>query len=148
MARSPRQTDQAGERVWLSGHLAEFRTALDEEIDAASRAAAGSTVPLTNGRRIASIGGSYQYAFMVASILQVPDGSPCDLRMPRGQTYQAVIVSIEGLSVTLANRGSTRQSQRCRRQAPRPPGAEWKPRSDLNRRINARTVRRRGQCFG
>ena len=45
------------DEVPLAGRLAEFRTALKEEIEAARRNESSSAIPLINGRRVAQIGG-------------------------------------------------------------------------------------------
>src|SRR3954469_21802581 len=66
----------------LSGELAEFRTALREEIEAARRAASSSAVPLVNGRRIGQGAFGHQYLFIAESALNVPDGAPGDLIVP------------------------------------------------------------------
>ena len=65
MARVHRTPNE--NEVPLPGVLAEFRSALRDEIEAARRHEASAAVPLINGRRIAQIGGSYQYAFEVES---------------------------------------------------------------------------------
>jgi hypothetical protein len=51
---------QANQEVALSGVLAEFRTALREEMEAAKRSAASSGVRLLDGRRVGRVGGSTQ----------------------------------------------------------------------------------------
>lgn len=53
MARMPQNIEH--EEVVLSGKLAEFRTALLQEIEASKRSASNSAVPLINGRRIAQV---------------------------------------------------------------------------------------------
>src|SRR5207249_4455473 len=68
----------------LRGVLDEFRIALREEISAAQKTSSSNAVPLTNGRRISQIGGTFQYAFTVDSILNVPGDAPGDL-MVAGQ---------------------------------------------------------------
>lgn len=57
------------QEVTLRGKLEEFRTALLHEIDAAVSNASSSAVPLINGRKIAQVGGSYQYIFDVENAL-------------------------------------------------------------------------------
>lgn len=100
MARMPRNIDY--EEIILSGMLAEFRTALLQEIDAAKRSASSSAVPLINGKRIAQIGGSYQYVFDIESALNLPGDVPGDLLVPGHSPLEVVVISIEGMSVTLS----------------------------------------------
>jgi len=64
------------DEIFLSGMLAEFRTALRQEIEATRRHEASSAVPLINGRRIAQIGGGYQYVFDAENLLDLPACSP------------------------------------------------------------------------
>ena len=81
--------------------LDEFRTALREEIFAAQKTSSSNAVPLTNGRKISQVGGTFQYAFTVDSILNVPGDAPGDL-IVAGQRLPVVIVSTEGLTITLS----------------------------------------------
>ena len=85
----------------LRGVLDEFRIALREEISAAQKTSSSNAVPLTNGRRISQIARAYQYSFTVDSILNVPGDAPGDL-IVTGQRLPAVIVSTEGLTITLS----------------------------------------------
>jgi hypothetical protein len=103
MATLGRATERQGE-VELSGVLAEFRTALQEEIDAARRSAAATGIHLLDGRRIGQAAGSTQYAFRVESALNLPDDSPGDLHVPgrAGRPLETTIVAIDGLQVTLS----------------------------------------------
>jgi hypothetical protein len=83
--------------------LAEFRTALREEIEAARRAASSAAVELLSGRRIGQRGAGVQYVFLVETALNLPDDSPADLHVPSlRQRLEATIVSVEGLSVTVS----------------------------------------------
>lgn len=72
-----------------------------EEICAAQKTSSSNAVPLTNGRRISQIGGTHQYSFTVDSILNVPGDAPGDL-IVTGQRLPVVIVSTEGLTITLS----------------------------------------------
>src|SRR2546426_11665701 len=84
----------------LAGMLAEFRDALRAEIEVARRNAVNTAVPLVSGRRIARVGGSFQYAFKVESLLELPDDSPADLVVPgKGGPIEATVVSVEGLNI-------------------------------------------------
>jgi hypothetical protein len=93
-----------GERkeVELHGVRAEFRTALREELEAARRASASGAIQLVNGRRIAQVGGAYQYLFLVESALSAPDDSPGDLYVPGAKPVETTIISVDGLAVTLS----------------------------------------------
>src|SRR5205085_6884733 len=83
--------------------LAEFRTALREEIEAAKRTASSAAVELVSGRRIGSHAGASQYQFLVESPLNLPDDSPADLIVPGQQgRIEATIVSVSGLTVVLS----------------------------------------------
>jgi hypothetical protein len=92
----------ARDEVELVGVLDEFRTALREELDAARRASASGAIQLVNGRRIAQVGGAYQYLFLVESALNAPDDSPGDLYVPGAKPVETTIISVEGLAVTLS----------------------------------------------
>jgi hypothetical protein len=85
--------------------LAEFRTALREEIDAAKKTASAAAVELVSGRRVASHGDAWQYQFLVGSPLNLPDDSPADLIVPGQQgPIEAIIVSVSGLTVVISVR--------------------------------------------
>lgn len=90
------------DEIPLSGRLAEFRTALKEEIEAARRNEASSAIPLINGRRIAQIGGSYQYAFDVENVLNLPGDAPGDLHVPGRPSQEVMVVSVDGMTITLS----------------------------------------------
>lgn len=86
----------------LSGRLAEFRTALQDELDAARRNESSSAIPLINGRRIAQIGDSYQYVFDVENILNLPGDAPGDLYVPGHPPQEVVVVSVDGMTIILS----------------------------------------------
>jgi hypothetical protein len=90
------------EEVILSGILAEFRIALLQEIDTASRSASSSAVPLINGKRIAQVGSSYQYIFDIESALNLPGDAPGDLHVPGHSALEVVVISIDGMAITLS----------------------------------------------
>ncbi|MGB2806781.1 MAG: AAA domain-containing protein [Sedimentisphaerales bacterium] len=100
MARRPQNIEH--EEIILSGKLAEFRTAILQEIEAAKRSASSSAVPLINGKRIAQIGGSYQYVFDIESALNLPGDVPGDLLVSGHSPLEVVIISIEGMAITLS----------------------------------------------
>lgn len=100
-----RQTNtvlNGGEEVVLTGMLAEFRTALQEEIEAARRNASGNAVMLINGRRIAQVGSGYQYIFTLENVLNMPGDSPGDLYVQGCLPQEVVIISVEGMAITLS----------------------------------------------
>ncbi|MDD5529326.1 MAG: AAA domain-containing protein, partial [bacterium] len=90
------------EEVPLTGILSEFRTALREEIEAARRNESSSAVSLINGRRIAQVGGNYQYLFDLENVLNVPGDMPGDLYVEGHAPLNVTIVSVYGMAVTLS----------------------------------------------
>ena len=100
MAKVPENI--APEQVILTGILAEFRTALLQEIDAASHSASCSAVPLINGRRIAQVGSGYQYVFDIENVLNLPGDAPGDLFVPGHSLLEVVVISIDGMAITLS----------------------------------------------
>jgi len=92
---------QNGEII-LTGRLAEFRIALLQEINAAKRNASKSSVSLINGKRIAQVGGSYQYVFNIENALNLPDDAPGELVVAGRSPLDVTILSIEGMVVTLS----------------------------------------------
>ena len=82
--------------------IEEFITALENEIDALRRCSSSSAVPLRNGHRVASLGNAYQYAFLIDSELNLPDGSPGDLVVPGNSRLAATIISVEGLRIVIS----------------------------------------------
>jgi hypothetical protein len=97
-----RYSNPSDGEVFLTGRLAEFRTALLQEIDAASRQETSSSVMLTNGRRIGQLGGSFQYVFDIENALNLPGDAPGDLFVPGRQSIQVTIVAVDGMLITLA----------------------------------------------
>jgi hypothetical protein len=98
--RPDQESDEA--EVPLLGVRAEFRTALRQEIDAARRNATSSAVALVNGRRIAQVGDAFQYVFDLETALNVPGDAPGDLIVPGGPPVDVVIISVEGMALTLS----------------------------------------------
>lgn len=82
--------------------LEEFRTALQDEIEVAKRSAASNAVPLVNGHKVASLGSAYQYAFLIDSVLNMPDGAPGDLVISGHAPVAVTIVSVEGLRIVVS----------------------------------------------
>ncbi len=86
----------------LSPLLDEFRIALQDEIEVAKRNASNSAIPLSNGQKIAERASAYQYAFMIDSVLNTPDGTPGDLIVSGKAPIEVTIVSVEGLRLVLS----------------------------------------------
>lgn len=82
--------------------LEEFRAALQDEIEAAKRNSSSSAIPLTNGHKVASKGNAYQYAFLIDSVLNMPDGVPGDLVVSGKAPLFATIISVEGLRIVIS----------------------------------------------
>jgi hypothetical protein len=101
-ASGHRQQPRDDERV-LPPLLSDFRTALQEEIDAAKRAASAAAVELVSGRKVASHADAFQYQFLVESPLNLPDDSPADLMVPgHVGRIEATVVQVAGLTVVVS----------------------------------------------
>lgn len=92
----------SNDEIALTGKLAEFRTALIHEINTATNNASSSAIQLINGRKIAQVGKSYQYIFDVENALNLPGDTPGDLYVPGRNPIEVVIISIEGMAITLS----------------------------------------------
>ena len=88
--------------VHLPPLLDEFRTALQDEIEVAKRNASSSSIPLSNGHKVGKQGNAYQYAFLIDTILNTPDGAPCDFIVPGRAPMEVTIVSTEGLRIVIS----------------------------------------------
>lgn len=97
-----REAHSDEEQVPLAGLLAEFRTALLEEIEYVRRHGSQEALPLANGRRIGKIGSGYQYVFVIEGPVNLPGDSPGDLVLPDRAPLPATVVSIEGLAITIS----------------------------------------------
>ena len=86
----------------LDGVLAEFREALNAEVEAAANSAASSAVPLINGKRIGLVGTFTHYAFTVESALMLPTDAQGDLHIHGQAPVAGSVISIEGLAVTVS----------------------------------------------
>ena len=93
---------QDREPIALTGMLAEFRDALEAEMKAARSHAATNAVSLVNGRRIAQVGGGYQYVFDIENALNLPGDAPGDLHVPGRSRLEVTIISIDGTAITLS----------------------------------------------
>ncbi len=90
------------QEIILSSRLAEFRTALEQEIAAASSREASSAVPLINGKRIGQIGGNTQYSFEIENALNLPGDAPGNLYLPDRKPLEVSVVSVDGMVITLS----------------------------------------------
>lgn len=86
----------------LSSRLAEFRTALEQEIAAASSHEASSAVPLVNGKRIGQIGENTQYSFEIENALNLPGDAPGNLYLPDRKPLEVSVVAVDGMVITLS----------------------------------------------
>jgi len=82
--------------------LHEFRAALQDEIEVAKRHASNSAIPLSNGHKVGQQAGAHQYAFLIDTILNAPDGAPGDLIVPGKPPIGVTVVSVEGLRIVLS----------------------------------------------
>jgi hypothetical protein len=96
-----RREDKEAE-IPLSGVRAEFRTALRAEIEAANRAVATPVTPLEAGRKMGRLADVFQYVFSATSAISVPSDSPGELIIEGLSPLEAVVISVEGLDVTLS----------------------------------------------
>jgi hypothetical protein len=99
---APQYHENETEEVKLDGVLSEFRTALQEEIQAARVFESSNAVELKNGRRIAKVGKNFQYLFEIENALNLPGDTPGDLLIPGNPPISVIIVSIEGLAITIS----------------------------------------------
>lgn len=88
--------------VHLPPLLDEFRTALQDEIKVAKRNASSNSIPLSNGHKVGKQGNAHQYAFLIDTILNTPDGAPCDFIVPGRAPMEVTIVSTEGLRIVIS----------------------------------------------
>jgi hypothetical protein len=89
--------------VPLTGVLAEFREALQAEIEAARRTAQSSAVELVHGERIGRVADGHQYLFKLENPqLALADDLPGDLYVPGRQRVDATVISLSGSALTLA----------------------------------------------
>ena len=96
------QTDASVVKPNLPERLDEFRTALEEEITSAKRAAFGNSISLIYGRRIAQIGKKFQYVFHLENSLNFPGDAPGDLHLPNRQPLEITIVAVDGMTIILS----------------------------------------------
>ena len=82
--------------------LNEFRTALTEEIEASKILEINNAIPLSNGHKIGYMAGMYQYSFLIETVINAPSESPAELRVDGYKPLSVIIVSVEGLKVTIS----------------------------------------------
>ena len=90
------------ERVELTGFLAEFRDALEEEIDKIKKSGQSSTL-LFGGRQIESHGPDLWYRFNVEYVPSLPADTPCKLVIGKEQ-FDVTVISFEENSVVVSAR--------------------------------------------
>ncbi len=59
-------------------------------------------MPLINGRRIAQVGGNYQYVFDAENILNLPGDAPGDLYVPGYAPQEVSVNAVNGMTITLS----------------------------------------------
>lgn len=93
---------QHDKEIPLPPPLDEFRKALKDEIEVAKRNSSNTAVPLSNGHKVTQLGSAFQYAFLIDSVLNTPDGAPGDLMVPGKPPLEVTIVSAEGLRLVVS----------------------------------------------
>jgi superfamily I DNA and/or RNA helicase len=82
--------------------LNDFCNALRDEIEVAKRNSSSSAIHLSNGHKIAQLGSAFQYAFLIDSVLNTPDGAPGNLNVPGKTPLEVTVVSTEGLRLVVS----------------------------------------------
>jgi hypothetical protein len=90
------------DKIELPEPLSEFRTALEDEIEAAQQNESSSAVPLTNGRKVHQLGQAFQYFFEIENAINVPGDAPGDLYIKNRNPIPVTIISVDGLVITLS----------------------------------------------
>ena len=90
------------DKVVLTGILAEFRVALEEEIDKIKKSGQSSTL-LLNGRQIESKGEEFWYLFKVDYAPAMPADTPCKLVIGNEQ-YDATVVSFDENTIIISSK--------------------------------------------
>lgn len=88
----------------LNGRLAEFRQALEDEIDKIRKGGQSSTL-LYSGRQLESRGTGYWYRFNVEYIPSLPADTPCKLVIGKDQ-FDVTVVSFEETKIIVSSRVS------------------------------------------
>lgn len=89
-------------KVELNGILAEFRSALEEEIACVQRSGQ-STILLHEGQRIKGIAEEFWYRFAVEYAPSLPADTPCKLKVGNEQ-YNVTVVGLEENAIVLSAR--------------------------------------------
>ena len=91
-------------RVELHGILAEFREALEHEIDKIKKSGQSSTL-LYAGRRIESNGSEFWYRFNVEYVPSLPADTPCKLLIGNDQ-IDVTVISFEENAIIISSKNS------------------------------------------
>lgn len=86
----------------LKGNLAEFRQALEDEIDKIRKSGQSSTL-LYSGRQIESKGASFWYLFNVEYLPSLPADTPCKLIIGNDQ-YDVTVISFEETTIVVSSK--------------------------------------------
>lgn len=89
-------------RIELNGMLAEFRAALEEEIEKIKRSGQSSTL-LHSGRRAESSSPEFWYRFYVEYIPSLPADTPCKLFIGKDQ-FDVTVISFEENSIIISSK--------------------------------------------
>lgn len=90
------------ERVKLNGRLAEFREALEEEIEKIEKSGQSSTL-LFSGRQIESHSGDFWYQFNVEYAPSLPADTPCKLTIGKEQ-FDVTVISFAETSIIVSSK--------------------------------------------
>jgi ssDNA-binding Zn-finger/Zn-ribbon topoisomerase 1 len=90
------------DRVALHGHLAEFRQALEDEIEYIKKSGQSSTI-LSGGVCVRNKPDEYLYSFRVEYLPTVPADTPCKLFLGK-DVYEVVVVSYEEDRITISSK--------------------------------------------
>ena len=96
------QNSQALPRKPLEGILAEFRQALDEEIEKIKSSGQSSTL-LYSGKRIEHHGAEFWYRFSVEYMPSLPADTPCKLYVGKDQ-FDVTVISCEESQLIISSR--------------------------------------------
>ncbi len=96
------EKQDASERVVLEGNLAEFREALEEEIETIKKNGQ-SSILLSNGRCVDSRGEEVWYRFSVEYAPTLPPDTPCKLIIGKDQ-FDVTVVSYEENAIILGEK--------------------------------------------
>lgn len=92
----------SSEQVELKGVLAEFREALEEEIDKIKQSGQSSTL-LYAGRQVESHSPEFWYRFNVEYIPSLPADTPCKLLIGKDQ-FDVTVISLEENSIIISSK--------------------------------------------